>query len=47
MISILQENLYNTVKDTYSMERVTEQRKDLYKQLTKDKKQEICLEKMI
>jgi glycosyltransferase involved in cell wall biosynthesis len=45
IISVLQENLHNTVKDTYSMERVTEQRKDLYKQLTKDKKPELCLEK--
>lgn len=47
MISILQENLHNHVKDLYSMEKVTEQRKDLYKQLTKDKKPELCLEKMI
>jgi glycosyltransferase involved in cell wall biosynthesis len=47
IISVLQENLHNTVKDTYSMERVTEQRKDLYKQLTKDKKSELCLEKTI
>lgn len=47
MISILQENLHNHVKDLYSMEKVTEQRKDLYKQLTKDKTPELCLEKMI
>lgn len=47
MISILQENLHNHVKDLYSMEKVTEQRKDLYKQLTKDKKPELCLEKTI
>jgi glycosyltransferase involved in cell wall biosynthesis len=47
MISILQENLHNHVKDLYSMEKVTEKRKDLYKQLTKDKKPELCLEKMI
>jgi glycosyltransferase involved in cell wall biosynthesis len=47
MITVLQENLHNSVKDMYSMEKVTEQRKDLYKQLTKDKKPELCLEKMI
>ena len=47
IIPILQENLHNTVKDTYSMERVTEQRKDLYLQLTKIKKPELWLEKMI
>jgi glycosyltransferase involved in cell wall biosynthesis len=47
MISILQENLHNHVKDLYSMEKVTEQRKDLYKQLTKDKTPELCLEKTI
>ena len=47
IVSILQENLHNTVKDTYSMERVTEQRKDLYLQLTKIKNPELCLEKMI
>jgi glycosyltransferase involved in cell wall biosynthesis len=45
MISILQENLHNHVKDLYSMEKVTEQRKDLYKQLTKDKTPELCLER--
>jgi glycosyltransferase involved in cell wall biosynthesis len=47
MISVLQENLHNSVKDLYSMEKVTEQRKDLYKQLTKNKKPELCLEKTI
>jgi ferritin-like metal-binding protein YciE len=47
IISVLQENLHNTVKDLYSMEKVTEQRKDLYKQLTKDKKPELWLEKTI
>ncbi len=34
MIPILQENLYNTVKDTYSMNKVTEDRKELYLKLT-------------
>lgn len=37
MISVLQENLYNTVKDTYSMDKVTEQRRELYLNLTKNK----------
>jgi glycosyltransferase involved in cell wall biosynthesis len=35
MISVLQENLHNTVKDLYSMNSVTEQRKELYLNLTK------------
>ena len=35
MIPVLQENLYNTVKDTYSMNKVTENRKELYLKLTK------------
>lgn len=35
MISVLQENLYNSVKDVYSMEKVTEQRKELYLNLIK------------
>jgi len=30
IIPVLQENLYNTVKDTYSMNKVTELRRDLY-----------------
>jgi glycosyltransferase involved in cell wall biosynthesis len=34
MIPVLQENLYNTVKDTYSMDKVTEDRKQLYLKLT-------------
>jgi hypothetical protein len=34
MIPVLQENLYNTVKDTYSMNKVTEDRKQLYLKLT-------------
>lgn len=35
MVKTLQENLYNTVKDTYSMDKVTEQRRDLYLNLLK------------
>lgn len=35
MVKTLQENLYNTVKDTYSMDKVTEQRRDLYLSLLK------------
>jgi glycosyltransferase involved in cell wall biosynthesis len=34
IIPVLQENLYNTVKDTYSMNKVTEDRKQLYLKLT-------------
>lgn len=30
LVKTLQENLYNTVKDTYSMDKVTEQRRELY-----------------
>lgn len=45
MIPVLQENLYNSVKDKYSMESVTNQRKDLYLELTKTKKPELWLEK--
>lgn len=37
MISILQENLYQTVKDTYSMEKVTETRRNLYHDLISKK----------
>lgn len=37
LISELGENLYNTVKDTYSMDKVTEQRRDLYLKLLSDK----------
>lgn len=37
MISTLQENLYNTVKDTYSMDKVTETRRNLYHELINKK----------
>lgn len=37
IIPVLQENLYNTVKDVYSMEKVCELRKELYKNLLKNK----------
>jgi glycosyltransferase involved in cell wall biosynthesis len=37
IITILQENLYNTVKDTYSMDKVTEERRDLYLSLLNKK----------
>jgi glycosyltransferase involved in cell wall biosynthesis len=33
IIGVLQENLYNTVKDTYSMDKVTENRRKLYLEL--------------
>ncbi len=35
MIKTLQDNLFETVKDTYSMDKVTEQRRDLYLRLLK------------
>lgn len=38
MISVLQENLHNSVKDTYSMEKVTETRRNLYLDLVKQNK---------
>lgn len=37
IITTLQENLYETVKDTYSMDKVTEQRRALYLELTNKK----------
>ena len=39
LISTLGENLYNTVKDTYSMEAVTKSRRDLYLKLYENKVQ--------
>jgi glycosyltransferase involved in cell wall biosynthesis len=36
IIKVLQENLYETVKDTYSMDKVTEQRRELYLSLIKE-----------
>lgn len=33
LVKTLQDNLYNTVKDTYSMDKVTETRRELYKNL--------------
>jgi glycosyltransferase involved in cell wall biosynthesis len=39
MIKVLQENLYETVKDTYSMDKVTEQRRELYLSLIKKMKE--------
>lgn len=43
VVTTLQENLYNTVKDTYSMEKVTEERRELYLELYE--KNKISLEK--
>jgi glycosyltransferase involved in cell wall biosynthesis len=37
MIKTLQDNLYETVKDTYSMDKVTETRRNLYLDLVKNK----------
>lgn len=37
LITALQENLYNTVKDTYSMDKVTEERRKLYLDLIANK----------
>jgi glycosyltransferase involved in cell wall biosynthesis len=36
LIKVLQENLYNTVKDLYSIEKVTEDRKNLYTSLVNE-----------
>jgi glycosyltransferase involved in cell wall biosynthesis len=38
LIEVLGNNLYNTVSKTYSLDTVTEQRKDYYKKLVNDKK---------
>jgi len=38
LIKQLSENLYNTVKDTYSIDKVTDDRKDLYLKLVSEKK---------
>lgn len=38
LVTQLSENLHNTVKDTYSMEKVTEDRKNLYLKLINEKK---------
>jgi len=38
LVTQLSENLYNTVKDTYSMDKVTEDRKNLYLKLVNEKK---------
>ena len=37
LVTQLSENLYNTVKDTYSMDKVTDDRKDLYLKLLAEK----------
>ena len=37
LVTVLQENLYNTVKDTYSMNKVTEERRKLYLDLIANK----------
>jgi len=38
VVKQLQDNLYNTVKDTYSLDKVTEQRRELYINLVNEKK---------
>jgi glycosyltransferase involved in cell wall biosynthesis len=40
VVKTLQENLYETVKDTYSINKVTEKRRELYLNLVKMKKLE-------
>jgi len=37
VVKQLQENLHNTVKDTYSLDKVTEQRREIYLNLVKEK----------
>lgn len=46
-IEILQNNLYNTVKDTYSIESVTKNRRDLYLNALKENKKSKSIEKDI
>lgn len=41
LIKELSENLYNTVKDTYSMDKVTTDRRNLYHKLVTDKKNKV------
>jgi hypothetical protein len=43
IIPVLQENLYNTVKDTYSLNKVTESRRELYHSLVNKHKPELVL----
>lgn len=44
MIKTLQDNLHKTVKDTYSMDSVTKQRRELYLNLLKPKTEEVLVE---
>ena len=44
IIPILQENLYNTVKDTYNINKVTESRRELYHSLVTKHKPELVLQ---
>lgn len=46
IITVLQENLHNTVKDTYSLNKVTESRRELYHSLVAKHKPELVLEKI-
>ena len=47
MIKTLQDNLYDTVKNTYSIDKVTEDRKNLYLKLLDENKPEMVLDKTI
>jgi len=47
VVTQLQENLYNTVKDTYSLDKVTEQRKELYLDLVTKKQETITRKESI
>jgi len=47
MIKTLQDNLYDTVKNTYSIDKVTEDRKNLYLKLLDENKSEMVLDKTI
>lgn len=44
MITVLQNNLYDTVKDTYSINKVTETRRNLYRSLVAKHKPELVLQ---
>jgi glycosyltransferase involved in cell wall biosynthesis len=47
VVKQLQENLHNTIKDTYSIDKVTEQRRELYLNLLTKKQEKIIKEETI
>jgi hypothetical protein len=47
MVKTLQENLHETVKNAYSLDKVTEDRRNLYMSLIAKHKPELVLEKIL